>query len=45
MKGALADHSAFCFYSVMSFIGYDYKKNKLVGSSQNLNTSDTGLED
>lgn len=46
MKGALADLFAFCFCSVMSFIGYDYKKNKeLVESSQNLNTLDTRLED
>jgi len=29
-------------YSVMSFIGYDYKKNKeLAESSQDLNTLDT----
>lgn len=46
MEGALADLFTFCFYSVMSFIGYDYKKNKeLAGSSQYLNGSDTGLED
>ena len=46
MEGALADLVASRFYSVMSFIGYDYKKNKeLVEFSQDLDTPDTTLAD
>jgi len=42
MEGALADLVAPHLHSVMSFIGYDYKKNKeLAESSQDLNTLDT----
>ena len=46
MEGALADLVPSHFRSVMSFIGYDYKKNKEpVESSQDLNTPDTTLAD
>jgi hypothetical protein len=46
MEGALANLVASHLHSVMSFIGYDYKKNKgPVESSQDLNTPDTTLAD
>lgn len=46
MEGASADLDVSHLHSVMSFIGYDYKKNKEpVESSQDLSTPDTTLED
>jgi len=46
IESALVNFITPHFHSVMSFIGYDYKKSKeLVESPQNLNTLDATLGD